>query len=62
MEIIDILSEVEADIVEEKKCTSYVGLPSPSVIKAKGPVKKRGSIKLEDDGRSQKVIAYITVE
>ncbi|KAK6054218.1 hypothetical protein COOONC_08275 [Cooperia oncophora] len=62
MEALDILSEVEADIVEEKKCTSYVGLPSSAAVKGKGPTRKRGSIKLEDKGQSQKVIAYITVE
>ncbi|XGW17085.1 hypothetical protein V3C99_002032 [Haemonchus contortus] len=61
MEAVDILSDVEYDVGDRKRVT-YIGLPSSFEIKVKEPMKKRGSIELEDDGRSKKVIAHITVE
>ncbi|VDO59216.1 unnamed protein product [Haemonchus placei] len=61
MEAVDILSDVEYDVGDRKRVT-YIGLPSSFENKVKEPMKRRGLVELEDDGRSRKVIAHITVE
>ncbi|KAK6739899.1 hypothetical protein RB195_008408 [Necator americanus] len=54
--------DIESYIEQPNKSKfTYTALPSDSRIEAKEPLNVEGSIKLEDDGRSAKVVAYISV-
>ncbi|RCN30776.1 hypothetical protein ANCCAN_23448 [Ancylostoma caninum] len=58
LEIVDVQSIME---LPQQKSTVFTALTSDSRVETKGPMIAEGSIKLEDDGRSPKVLAYISV-
>ncbi|CAJ0599910.1 unnamed protein product [Cylicocyclus nassatus] len=57
LETIDVQSAVDLPQHE----TFYIAMPDDSRIETKGSANIQGSIKLEDDGKSPKVLAYINV-
>ncbi|EYC05650.1 hypothetical protein Y032_0081g1497 [Ancylostoma ceylanicum] len=58
LETIDVQSIME---MPQPKSTTFTALPSDSRVEIKGPRIAEGSIILEDDGKSPKVLAYISV-